>query len=90
MDTNEKKTPPERRQPEARPHAPQMDGVSAGGRPRRPVPRQQAENTQRPAPAPRKEGEAAPRRRPPQQERSAGAAEGQRRQPPRKPAEEPA
>lgn len=89
MDTNEKKTPPER-QPEARPHAPQMDGVSAGGRPRRPVPRQQAENM--PGKAPRKEGEAAPRRRPsqPQQERPAGAAEGQRRQPPRKSAGESA
>ena len=89
MDTNEKKTPPER-QPEARPHAPQMDGVSAGGRPRRPVPRQQAENM--PGKAPRKEGETAPRRRPsqPQQERSAGAAEGQRRQPPRKSAGESA
>lgn len=89
MDTNEKKTPPER-QPEARPHAPQMDGVSAGGRPRRPVPRQQAENM--PGKAPRKEGETAPRRRPsqPQQERPAGAAEGQRRQPPRKSAGEAA
>ena len=89
MDTNEKKTPPER-QPEARPHAPQMDGVSAGGRPRRPVPRQQAENM--PGKAPRKEGEAAPRRRPsqPQQERPAGTAEGQRRQPPRKSAGESA
>lgn len=89
MDTNEKKTPPER-QPEVRPHAPQMDGVSAGGRPRRPVPRQQAENM--PGKAPRKEGEAAQRRRPsqPQQERPAGAAEGQRRQPPRKSAEESA
>lgn len=89
MDTNEKKTPPER-QPEARPQAPQMDGVSAGGRPRRPVPRQQAENM--PGKAPRKEGEAAPRRRPaqPQQERPAGAAEGQRRQPPRKSAGESA
>ena len=89
MDTNEKKTPPER-QPEVRPHAPQIDGVSAGGRPRRPVPRQQAENM--PGKAPRKEGEAAPRRRPsqPQQERSAGAAEGQRRQPPRKSSEESA
>ena len=89
MDTNEKKTPPER-QPEARPHAPQMDGVSAGGRPRRPVPRQQAENM--PGKAPRKEGETAPRRRPsqPQQERSAGAAEGQRRQSPRKSAGESA
>lgn len=89
MDTNEKKTPPER-QPEVRPHAPQMDGVSAGGRPRRPVPRQQAENM--PGKAPRKEGEAAPRRRPaqPQQERPAGAAEGQRRQPPRKSAGESA
>ena len=86
MDTNEKKTPPER-QPEARPHAPQMDGVSAGGRPRRPVPRQQAENM--PGKAPRKEGETTQRRRPsqPQQERSAGAAEGQRRQPPRKSSE---
>lgn len=86
MDTNEKKTPPER-QPEVRPHAPQMDGVSAGGRPRRPVPRQQAENM--PGKAPRKEGEATPRRRPPQprQERPAGAAEGQRRQPPRKSSE---
>ena len=81
MDTNEKKTPPER-QPEVRPHAPQMDGVSAGGRPRRPVPRQQAENM--PGKTPRKEGETAPRRRQPQQERPAGAAEGQRRQPPRK------
>lgn len=89
MDTNEKKTPPER-QPEARPHAPQMDGVSAGGRPRRPVPRQQAENM--PGKAPRKEGETAPRRRPsqPQQERPAGAAEGQRRQSPRKSAGESA
>lgn len=87
MDTNEKKTPPER-QPEVRPHAPQMDGVSAGGRPRRPVPRQQAENM--PGKAPRKEGEAAPRRRQPQQERPAGAAEGQRRQPPRKSSEESA
>ena len=89
MDTNEKKTPPER-QPEVRPHAPQMDGVSAGGRPRRPVPRQQAENM--PGKAPRKEGETAPRRRPPQsqQERPAGAAEGQRRQPPRKSSEESA
>ena len=87
MDTNEKKTPPER-QPEARPHAPQMDGVSAGGRPRRPVPRQQAENM--PGKTPRKEGETAQRRRPPQpqQERPAGAAEGQRRQPPRKSAGE--
>lgn len=87
MDTNEKKTPPER-QPEVRPHAPQMDGVSAGGRPRRPVPRQQAENM--PGKAPRKEGEAAQRRRPaqPQQERSAGAADGQRRQPSRKSAGE--
>lgn len=89
MDTNEKKTPPER-QPEVRPHAPQMDGVSAGGRPRRPAPRQQAENM--PGKTPRKEGEAAPRRRPPQsqQARPAGAAEGQRRQPPRKSAEESA
>ena len=89
MDTNEKKTPPER-QPEVRPHAPQMDGVSAGGRPRRPVPRQQAENM--PGKAPRKEGETAPRRRPPQpqQARPAGAAEGQRRQPPRKSSEESA
>lgn len=87
MDTNEKKTPPER-QPEVRPHAPQMDGVSAGGRPRRPVPRQQAENMS--GKAPRKEGEAAPRRRQPQQERPAGAAEGQRRQPPRKSAGEAA
>lgn len=89
MDTNEKKTPPER-QPEVRPHAPQMDGVSAGGRPRRPAPRQQAENM--PGKTPRKEGEAAPRRRPPQsqQARSAGAAEGQRRQPPRKSSEESA
>lgn len=89
MDTNEKKTPPER-QSEARPHAPQMDGVSAGGRPRRPVPRQQAENM--PGKAPRKEGETAPRRRPsqPQQERPAGTAEGQRRQPPRKSAGEAA
>lgn len=89
MDTNEKKTPPER-QPEARPHAPQMDGVSAGGRPRRPVPRQQAEDM--PGKAPRKEGETAPRRRPvqPQQERPAGTAEGQRRQPPRKSAGESA
>ena len=89
MDTNEKKTPPER-QPEARPHAPQMDGVSAGGRPRRPVPRQQAENM--PGKAPRKEGETAQRRRPsqPQQERPAGTAEGQRRQPPRKSAGEAA
>lgn len=89
MDTNEKKTPPER-QPEVRPHAPQMDGVSAGGRPRRPVPRQQAENM--PGKAPRKEGETAPRRRPPQpqKERPAGTAEGQRRQPPRKSAEESA
>ncbi len=84
MDTNEKKTPPER-QPEVRPHAPQMDGVSAGGRPRRPVPRQQAENM--PGKTPRKEGETAPRRRQPQQERPAGAAEGQRRQPPRKSSE---
>ena len=89
MDTNEKKTPPER-QPEVRPHAPQMDGVSAGGRPRRPAPRQQAENM--PGKTPRKEGEAAPRRRPPQsqQARPAGAAEGQRRQPPRKSSEESA
>lgn len=87
MDTNEKKTPPER-QPEVRPHAPQMDGVSAGGRPRRPVPRQQAENM--PGKTPRKEGETAPRRRQPQQERPAGAAEGQRRQPPRKSAGESA
>lgn len=87
MDTNEKKTPPER-QPEVRPHAPQMDGVSAGGRPRRPVSRQQAENM--PGKTPRKEGETAPRRRQPQQERPAGAAEGQRRQPPRKSAEESA
>lgn len=89
MDTNEKKTPPER-QPEVRPHAPQMDGVSAGGRPRRPVPRQQAENM--PGKAPRKEGETAQRRRPaqPQQERPAGTAEGQRRQPPRKSAGESA
>lgn len=87
MDTNEKKTPPER-QPEVRPHAPQMDGVSAGGRPRRPVSRQQAENM--PGKTPRKEGETAPRRRQPQQERSAGAAEGQRRQPPRKSSEESA
>lgn len=89
MDTNEKKTPPER-QPEVRPHAPQMDGVSAGGRPRRPVPRQQAENM--PGKAPRKEGETAQRRRPsqPQQERPAGTAEGQRRQPPRKSAGEAA
>lgn len=89
MDTNEKKTPPER-QPEARPHAPQMDGVSAGGRPRRPVPRQQAENM--PGKTPRKEGETAPRRRPPQsqQARPAGTAEGQRRQPPRKSSEESA
>ena len=89
MDTNEKKTPPER-QPEVRPHAPQMDGVSAGGRPRRPVPRQQAENM--PGKTSRKEGETAPRRRPPQpqQERPAGAAEGQRRQPPRKSSEESA
>ena len=87
MDTNEKKTPPER-QPEVRPHAPQMDGVSAGGRPRRPVPRQQAENM--PGKAPRKEGEAAPRRRQPQQERPAGTAEGQRRQSPRKSAGESA
>ena len=80
MDTNEKKTPPER-QPEVRPHAPQMDGVSAGGRPRRPVPRQQTENM--PGKTSRKEGETAPRRRPPQsqQARPAGAAEGQRRQP---------
>lgn len=84
MDTNEKKTPPER-QPEVRPHAPQMDGVSAGGRPRRPAPRQQAENM--PGKTPRKEGETAPRRRQPQQERPAGAAEGQRRQPPRKSSE---
>lgn len=89
MDTNEKKTPPER-QPEVRPHAPQMDGVSAGGRPRRPVPRQQAENM--PGKISRKEGETAPRRRPPQsqQARPAGAAEGQRRQPPRKSSEESA
>lgn len=89
MDTNEKKTPPER-QPEVRPHAPQMDGVSAGGRPRRPVPRQQAENM--PGKTSRKEVETAPRRRPPQpqQERPAGAAEGQRRQPPRKSSEESA
>ena len=89
MDTNEKKTPPER-QPEVRPHAPQMDGVSAGGRPRRPVPRQQAENM--PGKTSRKERETAPRRRPPQpqQERPAGAAEGQRRQPPRKSSEESA
>ena len=87
MDTNEKKTPPER-QPEVRPHAPQIDGVSAGGRPRRPVPRQQAENM--PGKAPRKEGEAAPRRRQPQQERPAGTAEGQRRQSPRKSAGESA
>ena len=89
MDTNEKKTPPER-QPEVRPHAPQMDGVSAGGRPRRPVPRQQAENM--PGKTSRKEGKTAPRRRPPQpqQERPAGAAEGQRRQPPRKSSEESA
>ena len=89
MDTNEKKTPPER-QPEVRPHAPQMDGVSAGGRPRRPVPRQQAENM--PGKTSRKEVETAPRRRPPQpqQERPAGAAEGQRRQAPRKPSEESA
>ena len=89
MDTNEKKTPPER-QPEVRPHAPQMDGVSAGGRPRRPVPRQQTENM--PGKTLRKEGETAPRRRPPQsqQERPAGTAEGQRRQPSRRAAEEPA
>ena len=89
MDTNEKKTPPER-QPEVRPHAPQMDGVSAGGRPRRPVSRQQAENM--PGKTPRKEGETAPRRRPPQpqQQRPAGAVEGQRRQPPRKSSEESA
>ena len=89
MDTNEKKTPPER-QPEVRPHAPQMDGVSAGGRPRRPVPRQQAENM--PGKTLRKEGETAPRRRPPQpqQERPAGTAEGQRRQPSRKSSEESA
>lgn len=86
MDTNEKKTPPER-QPEVRPHAPQMDRVSAGGRPRRPVPRQQAENM--PGKTSRKEEETAPRRRSPQpqQERPAGAAEGQRRQLPRKSAE---
>lgn len=86
MDTNEKKTPPER-QPEVRPHAPQMDGVSAGGRPRRPVSRQQAENM--PGKTSRKEGETAPRRRSPQpqQQRPAGAAEGQRRQPPRKSSE---
>ena len=87
MDTNEKKTPPER-QPEVRPHAPQMDGVSAGGRPRRPVPRQQAENM--PGKTSKKEGETAPRRRQPQQARPAGAAEGQRRQPPRKSSEESA
>ena len=89
MDTNEKKTPPER-QPEVRPHAPQMDGVSAGGRPRRPVSRQQVENM--PGKTSRKEGETAPRRRPPQsqQARPAGAAEGQRRQPPRKSSEESA
>lgn len=89
MDTNEKKTPPER-QPEVRPHAPQMDGVSAGGRPRRPAPRQQTENM--PGKTLRKEGETAPRRRPPQsqQERPAGTAEGQRRQPSRRAAEEPA
>lgn len=89
MDTNEKKTPPER-QSEVRPHAPQMDGVSAGGRPRRPAPRQQTENM--PGKTSRKEGETAPRRRPPQpqQQRPAGAAEGQRRQPPRKSSEESA
>lgn len=87
MDTNEKKTPPER-QPEVRPHAPKMDGVSAGGRPRRPVSRQQAETM--PGKTSRKEGETAPRRRQPQQQRPAGAAEGQRRQPPRKSSEESA
>ena len=87
MDTNEKKTPPER-QPEVRPHAPQMDGVSAGGRPRRPAPRQQTEN--KPGKTSRKEGETAQRHRQPQQERPAGAAEGQRRQPPRKSSEESA
>ena len=92
MDTNDKKTPPERR-PEARPHAPQMDGVSAGGRPKRPVPRQQAENAPRKAAtAPRKEGEAAPKRRPPQppRERPAGSGEGQRRQLPRDASDRPA